>query len=273
MLSRSQVVDGTAEVVRWWLSTRLTKFKDLSHESMAINPFMAPVLMALHSHQDFDELAELLLGGHFMSGHSTGFGKLIDEKLLPTVFGTRKLDKEFRRTSPYDLSLFDEVDHVVGSGDEAEFLSLKSSRWTIQLSMAMRLNAAFTKLVELRAAGQVQFRRIVVGVIYGKPETMTDKYSIIRGICSGATHDVTDIQEHVEVVAGRGLWTWLNGGEAATQDWIVDGILEAIQKSKTDLVEANTHLAAYKAKFAENFRHHVSDGRIDWHAIVREING
>jgi hypothetical protein len=85
-LNRKQVIDGTAIEVRWWLKNRLEKFKELSHESMAINPFMAPALMALHGHESFEDLAELLLGGHFMTGHSTGFGKLIDEKLLPNVF-------------------------------------------------------------------------------------------------------------------------------------------------------------------------------------------
>lgn len=79
------------------------------------------------------------------------------------------------------------------------------------------MNSAFAKLVALRASGAVKFERIVVGVIYGTQGLLTDKFSIIRGICSGAEHDVTDIQDHVEVVAGRKFWAWVNEGEDETQ--------------------------------------------------------
>ena len=50
----------------------------------------------------------------------------------------------------------------------------------------------------------------MVGVIYGNQASLTDKFDIIRGICSGAEHDVTDITEHVEVVAGKEFWAWIN---------------------------------------------------------------
>ncbi len=270
---RTHVVTETARQVRWWLTERLKKFRNLSHESMAINPFMAPAIMALHSHARFGDLAELLLGGHFMTGHSTGFGKLVDEKLLPNVFQTTKVDKGFRATPPYDSELFDEIDHLVGKGSSTVLLSLKASRWSIQLTMAKQLNRTFYQLVTARANGEVQFKQIVVGVIYGKHEGLTDKYRIIRGINTGAHHAVVDIQKHVEVVAGRGLWTWLNGGEAKAQDWVVDGILEAIRQAKDELAEAKMHLESYKAKFSDNFRRHVTADGIDWHAIVREING
>jgi hypothetical protein len=272
-LSRDEVMVGTATEVRWWLKNRLAKFSELSHETMAINPFMAPVLMALHSHSNMDELAELLLGGHFMTGHSTGFGKLIDEKILPNVFKTTKLNKAFRFEHPYNSSLFDEIDHLVYNDDQVDYLSLKSSRWTIQLTMATGLNATFHKLIEKREEGEIEFGRIVVGVIYGQEADMTDKYRIIRGINTGANHSVFDIQQHVEVVTGRNLWTWLNGGESDTQEWIVDGILKAIRDARPDLLQAKKHLQAYKDNFASSFNKYISDDGIDWHAIVREVNG
>lgn len=272
-LKRDHVVSNTCTEVRWWLRNRLNKFKRLSHESMAVNPFMIPALWALHSHDSLDDLAELLLSGHFMTGHSTGFGKLIDEKILPNVFQTIKLDKAFRKRKPYNSSLFDEIDHLVGSGDKVEYLSLKSSRWTIQLTMAMQLNSTFSKLIDEREEKALKFKRIVVGVIYGKAADMTDKYRIIRGITTGAEHNAINIEGHVDVVVGRELWTWLNGGESATQDWVVDGILQAIAESKTDLAEAKKHLEEYKQTFADNFRQHITGGVIDWRAIVHAING
>jgi hypothetical protein len=240
---------------------------------MAVNPFMIPALMALHTHESFDELAELLLSGHFMTGHSTGFGKLTDEKILPNVFKTTKLNKAFRKRKPYNSSLFDEIDHLVGTGGKVEYLSLKSSRWTIQLTMAMQLNSTFAKLIDERGAQELKFKRIVVGVIYGKADDMTDKYRIIRGITTGAEHNAIDIEDHVDVVVGRELWTWLNGGENDTQDWVVDGILQAIDQSKTDLEQAKRHLEQYKEKFADNFRQYITGNAIDWRAIVRAING
>jgi len=274
---RNHVVAETARQVRWWLAERLKKFRRLSHETMAINPFMAPAIMALHFHgneDQFDELAELLLGGHFMTGHSTGFGKLVDEKLLPNVFKTTKVDKAFRKIPPFNSDLFDEIDHVVGQGSDAVLLSLKASRWSIQLTMAKQLNRTFHQLITARAIGEVRFKQIVVGVIYGNFKGgLPDKYRLVRGINTGAHHAVADIQQHVEVVAGRGLWTWLNGGEEQTQDWVVDGIQDAIRSAGDELTEAKKHLESYKAKFAENFRRHVTAEGIDWHAIVREING
>ncbi len=274
-LKQADVVAGTAREVRWWLNNRLKKFQELDHESMAINPFMAPVLMGLHAHAEFTDLAELLLGGHFMVGHATGFGKLIDEKILPKLFGSTKINKSFRKIPPFNLPVFSEVDHVIGHGGQtATYLSLKASRWTIQLTMAEQMNSAFAKLVALRASGTVKFEKIVVGVIYGTQESLTDKFSIIRGICSGAEHDVTDIQDHVEVVAGRKFWAWVNEGEDETQDWVLEGVLDAVKSSGTELAKAKGYLDAYKCKFSDNFKNYVgADKTIDWAGILHQING
>lgn len=271
--NRDSIVNGTATEVTWWLKTRLNKFKELSHATMSINPFMAPVIMALHSQTSFGALAEQLLAGHFMTGHATGFGKLIDEKLLPNVFGTTKLDKKFRKSPPFNSSIFDEIDHIVGKGNSIDLLSLKASRWTIQLTMATKLNATFGEILKERTARKIKFGRIVVGVIYGQADDMTDKYRLIRGISRGAEHNVLDIKQFVDVVTGRDLWTWLNGGEVATQDWIVDGILQAVAKSTTILKEAEKHIAAYKAKFSNSFNRHITNDKIDWHGIAKDING
>ena len=119
-----------------------------------------------HSQATFSELADLLLAGHFMAGHATGFGKLIDEKLLPNLFGTTKLDKAFRKKRPFNQPVFTEIDHIINPGTaDAVFLSLKSSRWTIQLTMAEKMNGAFKQLIDKRTAGEIAFRKIVVGAV------------------------------------------------------------------------------------------------------------
>lgn len=275
-LTRQQVIDGTAKEARWWLNERLNKFRDLNHETMAINPFLAPVVMALHSHLSFRELGELLLDGHFMGGHATGFGKLVDEKLMGNLFRSTKLDKAFRTNNPpYDDAVFDEVDHIIGVGtDDQVLMSIKASRWTIQLGQARSINDAFTKLLARRRAGKLKFSKIVVGVFYGTQEDLTDKFDIIRGICSKAKHDVTDIREEVEVVAGRKFWAWINGGEEATQEWIMEGVLVAIGAAAPELTHAKTLLDGYKSSFEKKFKHHVKDdGAIDWAGLLKEING
>ena len=104
---------------------------------MSVNPFMAPLVMGMHGFDGFAETASFMMGGHLATGHATGFGKLVDEKILPNVFGTVKLSAAFRSAhKPYQMSVFDEIDHIVtGPGGKANLLCLKAGRWTIQLTM------------------------------------------------------------------------------------------------------------------------------------------
>ena len=111
-MNKRQVTDGVAKHVVWWVAQRRSKLTKLSHESMAVNPFLAPLIMGLGDIKTFGGLADFLLAGHFGIGHATGFGKLVDEKILPDVFGTKKLNKAFRKTSPYTRSCFNEIDHL-----------------------------------------------------------------------------------------------------------------------------------------------------------------
>jgi len=142
---------------------------------MSLNPFLAPILYDLHNAENFAELGTLLLAGHLMTGHSTGFGKLADERLLPNVFGTHKLTSGYRsKNVPFAASYFNEIDHVITHlSPKPILLSLKTSRWTIQLTAAMELNAAFVKIIEKHID---QFEQIVVGVsIKGYSDLQNDR--------------------------------------------------------------------------------------------------
>ena len=116
---------------------------------MSINPFLMPFIFEYHDLDGFEGLVDLVNGKHLLSGHDTGFGKLIDEKILPYVFGAQKLDKNFRAsTPPYIESYFNEIDHIITRDDGSkELLSLKAGRWTIQLTMAQQLNHAFNEIL------------------------------------------------------------------------------------------------------------------------------
>ncbi|MCP4366948.1 MAG: restriction endonuclease [Deltaproteobacteria bacterium] len=267
-----QVIQRTAEWTIWWLGERQKKLREHMSETMSVNPFLLPIIYDLHSLSEIEELFELTIGSHLMTGHNTGFGKLIDEKILPNVFNTTKLDARFRReTTPYSLSCFDEIDHIVyrTSGD-IDLLSLKAGKWTIQLSMAVQLNKAFSEILE-RFPGE--YNQISVGVFYGKKEGLTDKYDILRGINRGKNHDVVNLQEHVNVYAGREFWAWLNDGELLTQDWVLSGIRKGLKDSGSR-EESKELLDAFKQEIVDNYGKYIkTDGDIDWEQLLIDVNG
>lgn len=271
-VDKATVVDGVAMCVEWWIERRMEKLREALSDSMAVNPFLIPILFDMHGIDDFGELSDFLVGSHLMNGHNTGFGKLMDEKILPRVFGTQKLDKAYRgQQAPFADANFNEIDHVVTRADGSKYLlSLKSGRWTIQLTMATQLNAAFNRI--LQTYGSL-FDGVVVGVIYGTADSLTDKYDILRGINRGAKHNVLDLTENVSVYAGRAFWSWLNEDIPETQDWILEGIQAGIVRGDPRQ-EARTLLSAYNAAVARNFDKFIgADGRVDWAALLTEING
>jgi len=273
-MRQDQVVDGVAKQAAWWLDERLKKVRKEKHDSMEVNPFMAPLVSALHGHTDFLELAEFLLGGHFAIGHATGFGKLIDEKILPHVFGTTKLDKATRaKTKLFQMACFDNVDHVVHKNGKDILLSLKASKWTIQLGQAVELNKSFKTIHELLDKKEHTHDRVVVGVFYGKAEGLTDKYRLVRGISGDVKHDVHDLQQYVDVLAGQEFWAWL-GDHPDTQLWVMEGIQKAISEKKDDLLEAQKLMAEFRNSFARRYAEFIDkDGVIDWVAIMKNTNG
>jgi hypothetical protein len=272
MATREEVINGVSTEVRWMVNQRMAKLRAEAHETMAVSPFLIPILFDLHHAEDFAELGELLLAGHLMIGHFTSFGKLIDERILPNVFGTTKLTGKFRAANPpFVEACFNEIDHLVPRpGSSPILLSLKASRWTIQLTMAMEMNTAFNTIITRYPD---LYNEITVGVFYGTRQGLTDKYDILRGINRGKQHGVIDIQQHVNVVVGREFWAWLNEGEAATQDWVLDGILEGLNEANCR-EECRELLTAYASAFHRRYARHInSDRTINWHQILAELNG
>ena len=272
MKNKQEVVSGVKKWGKWWIGQRRKKLEDQLNETMSINPFMMPFLFDYHDLNSFEDLADLVIASHLMTGHNTGFGKLIDEKILPDVFGAQKLDSKFRKsTLPFNESCFDEIDHILTRDDgKKELLSLKAGKWTIQLTMAVQLNAAFN---EIRHKHPEVSDNIAVGVFYGTKEGLTDKYDILRGINRGANHDVVDLTEHVHVYAGREFWTWLSGGARDTQEWVLEGIKQALEEEKIHET-ASALLDRFKASVVEKYENDVRvDGKLDWEKLLKKING
>lgn len=273
------VVQGVSAQIVWWMGERYKKLSELRHETMSVNPFLVPLIFGIHDFKNFDELAEFLVAAHLSTGYATGFGKLIDEKILPQVFGTVKLDKATRRTPPLQMSMFDEIDHLIppSIGGKCKLLSLKAGRWTIQLTMAVQLNKSFQELIASNSQnklGNASFDEIAVGVFYGTADTLTDKYDILRGINRGANHDVADLTNDVHVYAGREFWAWLNDGEDDTQDWVLQGILEGSSAAEKQLGSLTGLLDGFRHEFSQQFQSYIRpDSSVDWQGIIRKVNG
>ena len=202
MKDQATVVSKVKYWAKWWMAQRKKKLEDQLSETMSINPFIMPFLFDYHNLSSLGDLVDLIVASHLMTGHATGFGKLVDEKILPHVFDTTKLDATYRKNHrPFHESCFDEIDHLIIREDGAkQLLSLKAGKWTIQLTMAVQLNAAFHEILNRYPFTADE---IVVGVFYGKQEDLTDKYDILRGINRGANHQVMDITDHVYVYSGK----------------------------------------------------------------------
>ncbi|EJG0411546.1 hypothetical protein C4G53_RS20760 [Vibrio parahaemolyticus] len=272
MKNKDEIVKGVKYWTKWWIAQRKKKLEDQLNETMSVNPFMLPFLFDYHDLNNFEALADLIIASHLMTGHNTGFGKLIDEKILPNVFNAQKLDKKFRaHTPPFNNSCFDEIDHVIYREDETtELLSLKAGKWTIQLTMAVQLNSAFKEILDKHPDVT---NKIVVGVFYGTNEGLTDKYDILRGINRGANHDVIDLTNNVSVYAGRRFWKWLSGGAENAQEWVLQGIIEALEEEKIHET-ASALLDKFKTSVVDKYDKDVRvDGKLDWYKLLAKING
>lgn len=272
VLNKAQIVEGVKTQVTWWIKQRTDKILASEHETMEINPFLAPLICALHGIDNVHELAEFVIGGHFYIGHGTGFGKLIDEKILPNAFGTLKLSARNRLDGGFAHHAFDNIDQIVTRPDGKYLLSQKAGKWTIQLGQAIELNRSFKTLIDMRADGVIDFKKIIVGTFYGSAANLTDKYRILRGITTGAAHDVVDITSDVEVLAGKEFWAWL-GGDVDTQAWIMEGITEAIKEAKQAAEKSEKATEEIEQAFANRFSSIKDiDSGENWIDLLNTIN-
>ncbi len=219
MTPHEKIIETTAKETALFLGRRIRKLRTEISGVLNINPFLMRALRDFHQIKDQTSLSEFMLTWHLANGHATGFGKMIDEKILPRVFGTKRLDSSCRDEAPYNREIFDDIDHVVARRDGEYLLSLKAGAWTIQLGQAMGLYRHFLAL----GKEGLQSKGIVVGVFYGHRGLLTDKYRIVKG--ENVRHQ-TEMEQlpYVEVKAGEKFWTWLNDDAASTQDSLLEGI-------------------------------------------------
>jgi len=275
-IPKKDVHDGVAEKVKWWVGKRREKLVSLQHKSHAVNPFLWPIIQSMHGFKTFRELVSFQLAGHLVEGHATGFGKLVDEKILSDVFGTTKLDAKYRRENGnYKRHAYDNVDHLIRRPDgSVDLLSLKAGRWSIQLGQAVQLNRSFQVLLNARREGQEDFAEIVIGVFYGTQETLTDKYTIIRGLPTRASHDVVDISADVQVLAGREFWSWINDSEADTQEWVLEGIGSGYDLAVQEHGPLDVLFEEFIDDFSASFDKYAdTSGKFDWMSLLKDING
>lgn len=110
-------------------------------------------------------------------------------------------------------------------------------------------------------------------MFYGTKDGLTDKYDILRGVNRGANHDVIDLTEHVYVYAGREFWSWLSGGAEETQEWVLQGMQQALAEEKIHET-ASKLLEEFKAGVVAKYEKDVRvDGKLDWAKLLKKING
>lgn len=274
-IDEQTVVDQTRRVAGDWLRARAEKFEQAGLSSMTPNPLLLPLVAALHGISSASDLTRLYVEGHLIVGHNTGFGKLIDEKLLPQVFGTEKLTGRFRgRTPPFSQAAFNDIDHLVPRGEGVDLLSLKASRWTINLGGATNLNSSFKALSDYYVVpDRARYREIVVGVLFGKAGALGDKYEVLRGATpyQRTKHGVTDLTETVRVVAGREFWSWLNDDEERTQDWVLAGILAAAREYTASEGALRPELMWAESRVIRELED--GPGGLDFEGLLRDISG
>ncbi len=270
MVKREQIIEGTAHEVSLFLGRRLRKLRTHISGVLNINPFLMCALQDFHQIKDQLSLAECVLNWHLGTGHATGFGKMVDEKLLPNVFNTIRLDSTFRYQPPYNSPPFDDIDHLVVRNDGKYLLSLKASSWTIQYGQAMGLYNNFLQLGKQNFQGA----GIVVGVFYGHKGLLTDKYRIVRGE-NTRRQAVLTLLDYVEVKAGSKFWSWLNDDEDATQDWLLEGIELGVTNFSKNNPGTNTIVSGAAQPLVKELRAKYglpSDGTLNWSFFLHSVN-
>lgn len=270
MPTRQEIIAGTANETSLFLSRRLRKLRTQISSVFNINPFLMCALQEFHQLVDQHSLAEFMLSWHLGTGHATSFGKMVDEKLLPNVFKTIRLDSTFRHTPPYNSPAFDDIDHLVSRYDGEYLLSLKASSWTIQYGQAMGLYRNFLEL------GQRNLQRagVVVGVFYGHKGLLTDKYRIVRGD-NVRRQEILMPLNYVQVKAGAEFWSWLNNDEQQTQDWVMEGIIHGaaqFSENNPEMAEIVGGASQLLVKELQAKYGLPSDGSIDWFFLLHAIN-
>src|SRR5438093_3265797 len=102
MVNRNRIVELSSNEIALFLSRRLRKLRTHISGVLNINPFLLRALKDFHQITDQKSLADFMLIWHLGGGHATSFGKMIDERLLPNVFNTVRLDSTFRHEPPYN---------------------------------------------------------------------------------------------------------------------------------------------------------------------------
>jgi len=270
MPTRTEVIDGMAHETALFLGRRLRKLRTKISGVLNINPFLLCALRDFHSITDQRSLADFMLIWHLGGGHATSFGKMIDERVLPIIFKTVRLDATFRHEQPYSTPPFDDIDHLVNRADGQYLLSLKASSWTIQYGQAMGLYRNFLELGQLNLQG----RGVVVGVFYGHKGLLTDKYRIVRGD-NVRRQDVLHRLGYVDVKAGQVFWSWLNNDRQGTQDWILAGIEEGAAKFSQANQDLSIVVGGAATQLVQELQakyHLPMDGSIDWTFLLHAIN-
>ena len=95
----------------------------------------------------------------------------------------------------------------------------------------------------------------------------------MRGINRGAVHNVIDLTDKVDVYSGKEFWGWLSGGFDDAQEWVLEGILSALDEAKIHET-AKGLLDQFREGVVEKYEEDIREGdTLDWLKLLKKING
>ena len=270
MPTRAETIGAVAPLIVRYLAVRVEALRKKAIGVLNVNSFLVRSVRSALPMESQSDLASFAFYPNLAHGLATAFGRLVDEKMLPSAFGTFKLNKPFRAANAMSASHFDDIDHVVHRRDGEFLLSLKAGAWTIQHTQSMGMYENFKRL------GDLGLRRdgVVVGVYYGHAGSLTNKYDNVRGVNARHQASMTPLP-YVRVYAGREFWAWLNNDEPETEEWVLEGIAKGSDDFGRQFPELKAWLSEGPVRLRDALRELYGlpdDDGLDFMQLLNAVN-
>lgn len=219
------------------LERRLEKVRKLVNAESSdvnLNPFLMLMLAPAYNIFSPFEAAEYVQNSKLHQGDSTAFGKFVETKILPHFDAVAPFEKK------KDEKLFSPIDLEIEVEKRRYLVSLKAGPRTMNKAHANEMNDKFPKIHKKTGA------EIIIGVVYGKRERLSNKAREVEGGTGDYTH----------VLVGSELWEFVTGVKDAHKE-----IFRAIKAAQ----------ARFSAKHGgKTFYEHRIEARLTLSASIRE---
>lgn len=203
----AKVTQKTLEFVE----RRFNKMRALqSVEDYQLNIFLLLMMAPAYNINSPYDLAEHLQTGEMPHGDSTGFGKFVENHILP-IFGVEEVPEKRRDQPRATRDLFSPIDAQMTIENTFYYTTWKAGPWTMNQSHANEMISSFPIIHEQTGSD------IILGVFYGRYEQLNNKPALVRRGTGGYFH----------TLVGKDLWEFITGYENAHIH-----VLEAIREAQ-----------------------------------------